>query len=69
MKIINKPIRGGKTYAMMEIFLANNMCLLVMNEQERNRLIKQFNVPKEKQKHIKIWQDFERKIIDTNMPY
>lgn len=63
MKIINKPRRCGKTYDLIfNHFLKKPMYLLVISEDEKLRIIRQYSLSNQEAKRIIPWQNCKEKI-------
>ena len=56
MYVISKPRRGGKTHEMIRRYLiGSDNILLVMNQQEKTRIIKDYNLSEQAANRIAIW--------------
>lgn len=58
MEMINRPRRTGKTYEIVKRFLKDKKALLlVMNQREKERIIRDYIIPKDREFQIIPWGD------------
>lgn len=69
MKFIVKPYGSGKTYDLIHnYFLKMDVVLLVSSEQEKNNIIKQYNISQQDSKRIITWYQAKEKLRGINKP-
>lgn len=60
MEIINRPRRTGKTYEIVKLFLKDKKAiLLVMNQKDKDRIIKDYAIPKDREFQILFWGEMD----------
>ena len=63
MRIVLEAIAGGKTYQMVQSFIRhNNSILLVINHEEKKRIISQYKIDSKKAGDILIFSNYERQL-------